>query len=208
MNLIIKSVSLHKNKRVCIVNLSSDETISLSPDLIVRHGLSKGRAIDDDELTIILREQRIIEIKSAAYNFASYKPRTESQVRQKLKEKGFEIEESDTAINFLYEFDLLDDERFCRQFIQNYLIKKAAGKQKIYFELLKKGIDKSMAANAIEEFFPEDDSYHLALKAAEKKMRMLERKPPEKRKTLMAAYLQRQGFDYTLIRKLVNELFK
>jgi regulatory protein len=60
----------------------------------------------------IRQQQDIINAKQAAYNYAAYKPRTEFQVRKRLKERGYEDNLVWEAIEFIKKFDLLDDELF------------------------------------------------------------------------------------------------
>ena len=79
----------------------------------------KGKTLNVIRLT--KKEQKIYLVKQTAFNFVSYKPRTEKQIRQKLRDKGYEKEEADLAIEFLIKFDFVDDAKYAKQFIADFL---------------------------------------------------------------------------------------
>lgn len=205
MSMKVISISLLKNKRQCKVGLDNGEQLNVSTDLALKYTLSKGRILDESTIEIINSEQRLISAKSSAYNYASYKPRTIRQVNERLKQKGFENSEITSAIEFLKQFDLLDDIKYCKSFIENTLLRKPIGKSKLFMELLKRGIDKDLATESIHQYFPENESMDLAKKSADKKMRMLRTKPIEKQKSSLIAHLQRHGFSYEIIKQVVAE---
>lgn len=205
----MKIKAVFKKKRTakfCLVT-ENEDFFDISEDLIVQYSIRRGRELSEELFAEIKKKQRIIDVKQAAYNYASYKPRSIRQVEDKLKLMKFDSEEISIAKNFLIDFDLLDDEKFAASYIESYLKRKSVGSSKIYQELLKKGINKDTAKNALAEHFPEDNKKELAIEAAEKKMRMLRSKPPEKQKNSLIAYLQRQGFDWNTIRETIQKYF-
>ena len=202
--MLIKSVNNKKRTNKCIVEFENDEILELSVDLIVKYTLKKGSLLDDEKLKMIISEQKVFDVKQAAFSYASYKPRTVRQVLEKLRMKEFSDSEIAVGINFLTNFNLLDDEKFSKTFAYEYSKRKNAGKQKVFMELLKRGIHKDLAKSAVAEQNDVEIEFEMAMKAAEKKLRQLERKPPEKRKNSLIAYLQRQGFNWDTIRKVLE----
>lgn len=73
-------------------------------------------------------------------------------------------------------------------------------------ELRRRGIAELAAQGAIEQFFPKDDTYTLALKAAEKKVRSVTHKPLAKQQIALVGYLQRQGFSWDTIKQVLAEV--
>lgn len=202
----IISVKSKKNGQSCIICLSDGEILESSYDLVLKYKLGNNSIITTDLLLELKKEQRIFDAKQSAYNYVSYKPRTERQIRQKLRDKGYEKEESDLAIEFLIKFDLVDDERYAKQFISDFLKRKSSGKSKLLSELISKGIDKSLAQQSLEEFYPHRESLEIALKAANKKLRLIRHKPKEKQKESLIRFLQSAGFDWDLIRNVLKEI--
>lgn len=201
----IISVKAKKNGQSCLISFNNDDVLECSYDLVLKHHLSKNSYINSDLFSELQKEQRIYVLKQVAYNFVSYKPRTEKQIRLKLKEKGYDKSESDLAIEFLLKFDLVDDEKYAKQFISDYLKRKSAGKSKLISELIMKGIDKSLAKNVLNQYYPENAAYEIALRAANKKFKLIRNKTGEKQKSSLIKYLQFSGFDWDIIRKVLRE---
>ncbi len=190
----------------------SGESVVLSMDLVLEHGLSKGMELDEETLREITNAQRKIKVKSTAYNYATYKPRTKKQTTIRLKERGFADDEIELAMDFLAEFNLIDDNKYAENFVKEYIIRKPSGEAKVRSELYKKGIDRYIIDDAIENYYPNEDCYSLAMKAAEKKIRTIglrineSDKYSKKKRNSLAAYLHRQGFDWDVIKRVVDEM--
>ncbi|MFP4528581.1 MAG: regulatory protein RecX [Candidatus Kapaibacterium sp.] len=204
----IAGVEYRRRSRRCIVEFDDGERIKFDMDVVVEYALAKGRRIAPDEFAEIYGRQRTIELRQAAFNYASYKPRTEFEVINKLREKGFESDEIDRALGFLAEFNLLDDEAYARNFVKNYLQKKPSAPPRIIMELRRRGIPRDIAELAIEAAYPDGIKSNLAREAAQKKMRSIEGKPPEKQRRSLAGYLQRLGFDWGTIKEIEQEYFE
>ncbi|TAL70449.1 MAG: regulatory protein RecX [Bacteroidetes bacterium] len=202
----IISVKAKKNRQNCIIIFSNDDTFKCSYDIVLKYKLGNNSIISSDLFSEIKKEQRIYDVKQVAFNYVSYKPRTEKQIRQRLKEKGFEKVESDSAIGFLSKFDLVDDEKYSKQFIADYLKRKSVGKSKLISELLRKGIDKALAEDSVEKFFSKDDTLEYAMKAVNKKLRVIRHKPLEKQRDSLIRFLFASGFDWDIIRIVLKEI--
>lgn len=203
----IATILQKKKSSKCKIIFDDDTSIECSLDLVMKYSLGKKEIIDAELETKILNEQRIFDIKQTAINYASYKPRTTYQVRKKLKEKNFNPSEIKIAIDFLKEFNLLDDKKFAQTFIKDYLQRKPCGKNKLRQELYKRGIQKDLIEESIDKFFPDNKTTDLAIKAAKKKMRSISYKPIDKQKKSLISFLQRQGFQWEIIKEIVKSYF-
>ena len=201
----ITAIELSKNNKTCQIFIDNKPWSVISLDLVMKHKLSKGVDFDEVLEKIIAKEQRMIDIKQTAYNFASFKPRTKMQVREKMQQSGFEVKEIDMAINFLNEYKLLNDEKYAFTFAKEYLTRKACGKPKLMSELLKRGIPRDLANQAADASLSQNNDMDLAKKAVQKKMKSLMSKPPEKRRQVLNSFLQRQGFEWDTIKMIVEE---
>lgn len=204
----IKYLKKRKYTNKFLVIFDDESQIDCSQDLIFEHSLKIGIAVDDDLYDEIIKKQRGFDLKEVALNYASYKPRTVKQIRDKLKSKQFSEDDILIAIDFLNEFNYLDDLKFSREFIEQTLRKKPAGKVKLKNDLYQKGVEKEVIDQALTEFYPEDESFDLALQAADKKMRMLKTKPEVKQKRSLISFLQGRGFKWDVIKKVLEEYFE
>ncbi len=202
---IITRILKRRRKPLCIVFVGEEIGLECSMDLVLEYKLGKGVLLTDELKNTVLARQRIVDAKQRALAFATYKPRTEVQVRRKLQEVGFLIQEQDLAIQFLTEFKYLDDEEYARMFVKDFLLRKPSSASRVKMELRRRGITESIAQEAIKQFFPQDETLELARKAAEKKYRSILHKPLAKQQTALVGYLQRQGFSWEIIKQVLGE---
>ncbi len=105
-------------------------------------------------------------LESAA-DYLSHRMRTEAEVRNRLKDKDYETEEIDEAIDSLKSHRYIDDYEYALRYIE-YGYGKHRGSRRILRELEEKGIDGSTAQNAYEDYCYENhvDEYAEALAIA------------------------------------------
>lgn len=194
------------NPSRCSIFLDGSFAFGCSMDLVLQYTLRKGKVINEELHRELLSREEMMQLKQKALAYATYKPRTADQVRKKMIEKGYTPEEAVKAVEFLQEFGYINDREFARMFIRDYIRRKPAGRQKIAEELRKRGLQPFDIDDALVEAFPEDETLSLARQAAEKKLRSLASRPPEKKKQALVQYLQRQGFSWDIIRSVLDEL--
>lgn len=204
-DIIIISIVGKRNSDSCYVNFDNGESLLLNLDIISKYLLIKGKTINADNISEILKAQHFIDVRKAAYRFASYKPRTEYQIRQKLKEKAYDDDEINFAVKFLLEFKLIDDENYAVTFIKNKANLKNYGANRIKLELKRAGIADNLIEDSINEYYPFENLLDIAKKAAAKKMKLLQNKPPEKQRNSLIQYLIRQGYDWSVIKRIISE---
>jgi len=90
--------------------------------------------------------------KDVALKYLYYREHSTYEVKEHLKTKGFSEEEIFEAIEFLIEYNYVNDENFCNNFI-NYGISKGKGSIRLYYELNEKGIPNDIIQRVIEENF-------------------------------------------------------
>lgn len=202
----VVSVKAIRNSSLCDMTLSTGECLSVHTDVVLKYRLSKGTRLDEMLLKSIVEDNSVLLAKRIAYRYAAHSPRTTKQVADKLKENGISSDYYQDVFKFLKEFGLLDDEDYARKFIQSSVKGKPISQNKLKMKLFEKGISKEIIDNALELFYPHEDKYELALKAAEKKMRMLSSKPIAKQKPALMNYLYGQGYESDMIRKVVERL--
>lgn len=205
--MIIESIKLTRGNN-CFIVLDSGDELTISVDIAVENRLKKGSEIGDELLSAIKARQNLIDAKRIAHNYLSYRPRSEFEVRRKLKDKGFGKEVADETVRFLYEFNFLDDSKYAKAFARDLLKRKPAGKMKVTAELKKRGIDEALIEKTVDEIFADQDEAKLIRAASEKKLRQVSYKTVEKQKTALAGFLQRQGFSYEAIDEAIKEHFR
>ncbi len=162
--------------------------------------LKNGQEITQDELLTL---KSAIESRRA-FNYAvsllSKRDHSEYELRSKMKLKGL-ADGADEAIEKLKKFGYVDDEHFASLFVSELINVKKYGKRRIEQELYKKGIDRDVIRDALDNAeFPEDGLKTLIKR---KYFRYLN---DEKgiNKTINA--LLRLGYSYSEIRDALSEI--
>jgi regulatory protein len=205
---IIKSVRAKKNSDSCYVEFMDGESILLNIDIVASNYLKKNMQIDQVLLESMLKAQKSIDAKKIAYRVATYKPRSEKQIRDKMREKRCEPDDIEFGIKFLNSFGLIDDYKFASLFITNKVKTKFMGRSRLILELKSRGVREDIINRAMAENFPENDTIDIAFEAASKKFRTLSAKPVEKQKSSLTSYLARQGYSWDIIKKVLSRLFE
>lgn len=204
--LMVLSVRLARDKDNCIVLFEDNTTIKLHIDLVIGNSIKKGISLKPDEVSSLLGKQRIAYAKLKAFKYAAGKNKTEFMISQNLRQKGFDKNEISAALDYLREYKVTDEMEFCRKYIQLCIERKSSGKIKIRSELLRKGVDSKTVDTALEKYFPDDNLLQLAMKAAEKKLRLIAGKPEDKKKLSLINSLRNAGFQESIIRKVIEQI--
>jgi len=205
----VKSINKKKYSKKYFVNFK-DETndyILLDIDTLSKSQISVGAKLTDTDINEALKKQNVVDAKQKAYSFVSYKPRSEYEVRKRLHDKEFDSDVIEIAIEFLYKYKLLDDEKFTKSYVRSYLERKPSGKFKLENELKKKGLSEELITNSIKKIYDEFDLFDLAFIAATKHQKKIHYKPKTKQKDLVISFLKRRGFNWETISHVINKMF-
>lgn len=95
----------------------------------------------------------MISIRDYALRLIEFRDRTEKELSDKLKEKGYSENDIDDEIEFLKSYGYINDKRFAEHFTHDAISIKKWGKIRIRTELIRKGIDREIIDNSIEDAF-------------------------------------------------------
>ena len=204
-----------QKKRQGRFNLYVDDSFfcGISALTLTKENLYTTLEIEEERLEKILLlelENRIFE--RLVRNISDH-PKTEFQVRRYIKDlfykkkgswfsKDTEIDKEqieEKVIERLNEYNFLDDESYARLFVESRIKNKPRGKIILINELRKKGISKDIAENVCNELI--EDEYSLIQKVYAKKYRDEIFTIKDQKKI---QYLQRKGFSWDLIQKLIT----
>ncbi|MDP2585707.1 MAG: RecX family transcriptional regulator [Candidatus Levybacteria bacterium] len=137
-----------------------------------------------------------------ALEFLSYRPRSEKEVREKLKTKKVEPSTIDRIIAKLIDKKFIDDEEFAKGWIDSRLRFKPRSARLIKLELKQKGISPETVDNL--ELTIEDD-LESARKLVEKRLGRVKNLPKQKIYEKTGRYLASKGFNWDIIKKSIDE---
>jgi regulatory protein len=139
-----------------------------------------------------------------AYRYLSYRPRSEGEIRQQLRRRGFANEITEAAIAKLREQNLSDDFAFAQFWKDNRLSFRPKSKRLIKKELR----DKKVAAQIIEQVTEDIDDEEIAYKLGSGRLPALASLDYPDFYRRLSSYLTYRGFNYEVIRDTVARLWR
>ena len=175
------------------VNIAFDARVAPGTDLDLAAAQSM---LDADDL---------VAAKGVATRQLSHRPRSVAELRQTLGQRGFGPHIIDQVIARFAELGYLDDADFARRWIANREQLAPRGTRLLKQELRQKGIDAELTEEAIAGAGLDDlDS---AMRIGEHRLAKLTGLDLETQRRRLAAYLERRGFSYDVVRQVDRELF-
>ena len=190
------------------VNIYVDEKffMAIYKELVFTFNLKKGDNIDEEYLKKILKDEMFLKGKNKALNILSKTSQSEKKIREKLNE-DFEEDTVDDVIDFLKKYNFINDGELASKIVNTNVNLNKYGKNKIKQNLYNKGIEKSAIDEAISEI-DYDAEFENALYLAQKRYDRVKNEDPKKAYAKIANHLAYKGFNYDIIKSVLNKIFK
>ena len=140
----------------------------------------------------------------SAYYYLSYRPRSEGEIRQWLRKRGFPAEVTERAIARLREQNLSNDLAFAQFWRENRLSFRPKSKRAIERELR----DKKVEPEIIEQVTGDIDDAETAYKLGSRRLASLARLDYPAFYRRLSGYLAYRGFGYDVIKRTVSLLWQ
>lgn len=146
------------------------------------------------------------DCKEAALRLLDYAPRSVADMRQRLKEKGYDEEVVEAVIQRLLELRFLDDNQYAKAVIRS-CVARMLGARATRMELQRKNVDSTAISSSVAEaqelgMFTEA-AWELGRKTAQRTKNL---EPLVRRRRFFAA-AARKGHDLSIISEVYNALF-
>ncbi len=143
----------------------------------------------------------MLEAQKKAMSLLQHMDRTEWELRDKLKQKGYSQEAIETAIDYVASFHYIDDLRYATQFVQYHYQQRSM--MRLKQDLYKRHVPEEYIDIALESV-EWDESYALqdAIRKLVKDQELSEYTYEEKQK--LAGKLYRKGFKLQEIKKKLD----
>ena len=205
---MIVSRIVKKGAKNVAVHCDNDEVLFLSVDIFYKSGLKKNDEISDDRFSSLIKENRLFHIKQRAFRYLGRRQHCASELRIKLKQKGYETELINQVLDVLKQKNFLDDTKFAEMFVEEKMKLKLWGEQKLRSELVKRGIKSEIITDVLANKISEEDKLNNAMIIASKKYDTLRDRNVDKDviKRKLFTFLNSRGYNYDLIKEVYDEL--
>ena len=146
------------------------------------------------------------EILNKMQSYCAYRDRCKYEVRQRLFEYNLPDSLNDQIIEILEKENFINEDRFALGFANGKFRIKKWGRQKIKFELLKKGVEQKLIVKAIGAI--DNDEYILTLESLlEKKIKtIISMKNIQEAKFKVFRYGLAKGYESDLVGDVLNKI--
>ena len=196
-------VGRRRGKRVNIF-LDGKFAFSLEAEVAAKEGLKVGQELSANQIEALARSDHFHCCLNAACHYLSYRPRSESEIRERLRQRGFSGDSVEAVIAKLKEQGVVDDMAFAQFWKDNRESFSPRSQWLTKLELRRKGLGDDI----IDQVVAGVDDNNSAYRAALGKARGLLRSDYQSFRRRLGEYLKRRGFGYEVIRHTVERLWQ
>jgi regulatory protein len=184
--------------------------IGVHVETLLRSGLREGDLITSEQLSMLQAHESLLAARTAALQYLSARPRSEREVRDKLRDKEFPPGEIDQVIGDLSRAGLVNDQEFARTYIRNSMSVRPAGEAQLRRKLLLLGVARPIIDEALREIGAEVDFSGPALTLGRqflaRKKRTARDTDARKTKQQLIGFLSRRGYSWPTVSSVVKSL--
>ena len=163
-----------------------------------------GGLIERVMRNITVADNNLERCFKAATHYLGYRPRSEPELRERLRRRGFTTDTIEAVIAKLKRLKLVDDTAFAEFWKENRESFSPRSKALTRLELKQKGIADDIIEQTVATIDDEDSAY----RAATSKASSLARTDYESFRRRLGGYLQRRGFNYGVIDRTIKRVWQ
>lgn len=206
----MKIVSIDKvprSRQRLVIHFDVGEALELSAEIVTAAGLAIGTVVDAEERSALQHRDQAWSARETALRMLEYRPRTETELRRRLRRDGIPAEIIDECVARLREQRLIDDGTFAEIFTRDRVRLKPRGRRMLIQELRGRGVEEHTAAAAIDAVLAEEEVDELELaREATRRWRPRPGEEPLRARRRLAGFLARRGFGGEVTQQIIEEV--
>ena len=202
----ITSIKPQKFNNRVNVYLDGEFAFGLDLETYMKSGLKIGNTLSDEEIAKLKDSSDFTTTYQKLLNFSTLRPRSEKEIRDWLHRKKVPEHYYEKHFSKLKRLDLIDDEKFAKWWIDQRLAFKQKSKKELSFELMRKGINKILINQLVNNSMNQEDEVKTAKALLEKKLYKWQKFEGYIKKQKISQYLAGKGFGWDVIKTIVDEL--
>lgn len=185
------------------VSFDNGAVMQLYEEVILQSELLLHKDIDNDVLKKIEDSNKYYDCYYCALKYIKVSARTKQEVVVKLKNNDYDIDNINDVINKLEIQGYLNDRNYANSYLNSKMLTTNHGPARIRSDLEKKGIDKVIVSEVLEQYDAEVQNDKIR-KIVDKQMRSNHNKGNAYLRRKLATELVGQGFDRELVNRVIN----
>lgn len=183
------------------ISVDGEFWAEIDANVASERGLFEGAALSEEDLEEARVEGEKALAMSRALNLLGYRPRSEKEIRDRLRRFGHVDEAIEAVVARLVELEYLDDEEFARVMAREKARKY--GPRRVSLELRKAGVGQEASQEAVEEEFEGRSEIEAAREAASRRYNTGERSDAAARRVY--GFLTRLGYSMEVCAEVARE---
>lgn len=200
---VITAIKPQKNKPRASVFLDGKFRFGIDLENLVKFGLRVEQELTEKDIENIVKVAEIGKTFPKLLKFATIRPRSMKEIYNWFWRREIGEDAQKKLLTKLQRVIKTDDEEFAKWWVTQRLSFNPRSKKALAVELMQKGVNKNIIKNILEEV--EVDELKMVKELAEKKLRSLCRYDEETRNKKLIAFLQRKGFSWGVISKVISK---
>ncbi len=192
-----------QGKRVNVF-LDGRFAFSLETEVAVKQGLGVGQELSEGDVEALTRSDLFQRCLNAALRYLDYRPRSEIELRERLRRRGFNGDNVEAVVARLRERGLVDDLAFAQFWKDNRQSFRPRSRWLTALELRQKGVPDDIINQVVADVDDEDSAY----RAAQSRAHHLPSSDYQGFHHRLSEYLKRRGFGYRVITHTVERLWQ
>ena len=202
----ITKIEIQKNNSDRVNIFIDDEfSFSCSLELVYKYKLERGKQVKQEELFKLEENEKYLNCKKDALKCIERTNKSEKELIDKLLSKGHDENIIYKVIEFMKNYNFVNDEKFTESYIKDKM--KQSGSNKIKYSLIQKGISEELIQDKLNELLCDNEKL-FALELGKKKLNSLTKSESDERKIYkkLSDYLLRKGYKWEEVKEIVKEL--
>ncbi len=184
--------------------LDGQFTFSLEAKTVAKEGLEVGQELSASQVGVLARSERFDRCLKAANRYLSYRPRSESELRGRLYQRGFDGDSVEAVIAKLKEQGLVNDIAFTQFWKDSRESFSPRSQWLTKLELRQKGVAADIIDRVVNSANDEDSAYRAAFGKAHR----LPLTDYQSFRRRLGEFLKRRGFGYGVINSTVKRMWQ
>lgn len=203
---VITKIIVQKNRpQRMSVYLDGVPVLTLNVRVVARLGLRVGQELNYEQLRQIEQARRQQECFEKATRFLAMRMHSRVELARKLARGGEEKAIIEAVLTELERLGYVNDQQFAMTKALAAVQGRQHGRRRAMAELLKAGVKADVAGKALDEVYDPADALAAARDLVNKHVPRLSRFDPSVARRRLLGMLQRRGFEYDQVKKLVDD---
>ncbi len=203
--MVIQKINIWRGKVYLLFD--NGEKLQFAKSVFEDARLKVGDEINCEQKENLININEIFLIKASALRMLARREHSSKELKDKLKTRGYSAENIETVVAELVELNLLSDERFTEIYVRSRFSYKKKSPKAIYYDLLKKGVDKALIENELDTL-DEEDVFANARELAAKKLKSLKARNSTDIPAKLRSHLAYKAYSTRIINRIIEEVRK